>query len=81
MHFKLLKYGEIPLEQTIKKHVMDVILHDQTTVSGLSETNVLLGETFAQAVEEFCKKHDIDKTSIENYLVRSPNMPLKPELT
>ncbi|KAF2090032.1 UPF0075 domain protein [Saccharata proteae CBS 121410] len=65
MHFELLKYGEIELEQTIKKRVMEVILHDQTTASGLSEINVLLGETFAGAVEEFCKEHKVDQRSID----------------
>jgi len=65
MHFELLKYGEVPLEQTIKKKVMDVILHDQTTASGLSEINVQLGETFAAAVDEFCKTYDVDKKSID----------------
>lgn len=64
MHFELLQYDEIPLEQKIKKRVMNMILKNTTTPEELSEVNVLLGETFARAVQEFTSKHDIPTSSI-----------------
>lgn len=65
MHFTLLKYDEIPLETSIKKRVMNMIMHDKTTCSEMSEVNVLLGETFARAVKQFCANNDVSASSID----------------
>jgi 1,6-anhydro-N-acetylmuramate kinase len=60
-----MNYGEIPLEPVIKKRVMNMILHNQISPSELSEVNVILGETFASAVQQFCKNYKINIDSID----------------
>lgn len=42
-----------------------MILHNRTTPEELSEVNVLLGETFANAVVEFTARHGIQMSSID----------------
>lgn len=44
---------------------MTMILHNKTTPEELSEVNVLLEETFASAVKEFCQTKNIELTSID----------------
>ena len=54
-----------------------MILHNSTTPEELSECNVLLGEAFAKAFNEFCKHENIDKSTVDAIGSHvSPNVPL-----
>lgn len=65
MHFSLRKYGEVPLDGELKKRVLGIIKHDQTTASELSEINVRLGETFAAAAAAFCSEQGVELGSLD----------------
>ncbi|KAH8146153.1 uncharacterized protein LAJ45_09843 [Morchella importuna] len=60
LHMKILKYDDIELPQSIKKPVFRIIRENTTTPEELCQINVQLGEVFADAVEEFCKRHGFD---------------------
>jgi 1,6-anhydro-N-acetylmuramate kinase len=56
---------------------MNMILHNSTTPEELSECNVLLGEAFAKAFNEFCKHENVDKSTVDAIGSHvSPNVPL-----
>ncbi|KAL2202181.1 UPF0075-domain-containing protein [Sarocladium strictum] len=65
MHFSLLKYGETPMDLKLKKRVLNIIKHDRTSASELSEVNVHLGEVFADAAKQFCADNEVDITSLD----------------
>lgn len=65
MHFELLQYDELPLDESIKRRVMKMIYLNRTTPEELSEVNVLLGETFSNAVRDFSETHQIPLSSID----------------
>ena len=65
MHFELLAYNEVLLEQTIKRQVMNMILHNKTTLEELSEVNVLLGEAFSNAVLQFSKSNSVPLSDVD----------------
>lgn len=61
---ELLKYGETPLNPKIKTRVMNLILHNRTSPEEIAEVNVILGEIFASAAEEFLTTNNIDKSTV-----------------
>lgn len=65
MHFSLLKYGEIGMDLKLKKRVLNIIYHDKTSASELSEVNIALGEIFAAAASQFCEENGVDIRTVD----------------
>jgi len=65
LHMQVLKYDDIELPQWIKKRVFRIIRENKTTPQELAHVNVQLGEVFADAVEEFCKRHNFTLDDID----------------
>lgn len=49
----------------MKKPILKMLRETETTPSLMSQLNVQLGEMFADAVHEFCSKHEVDRASID----------------
>jgi len=65
LHMEVLKYDEIPVPQRMKKPILKMLRETQTTPSAMSQLNVQLGQMFANAVREFCTKHQVAMDSID----------------
>lgn len=63
LKMRLLKYDEVEIPGWLKKQVLHVIKENKSSPEEIAQVNVHLGNLFAIATEEFCKKHDI---SLEN---------------
>jgi 1,6-anhydro-N-acetylmuramate kinase len=53
------------LEQTIKKRVMHMILHNSTSPEEIAEVNVILGEAFAHAAKRFTAETGTDMATVD----------------
>ena len=49
----------------MKKPILKMLRETRTTPSAMSQLNVQLGEMFAEAAIEFCRKHSIELHSID----------------
>ncbi|KAI1627933.1 Anhydro-N-acetylmuramic acid kinase [Exophiala viscosa] len=65
VEFELLRYGETPLDPAIKTRVMKMILRNSTSPEEIAEINVILGEAFARAAQDFLKQNEIDISAVD----------------
>ncbi|KAF7197354.1 Anhydro-N-acetylmuramic acid kinase [Pseudocercospora fuligena] len=65
LHMQLIHYDELAVPEKIKAVVLSMLRSTQTTPSEMSQVNVQLGHMFADAIESFCSKFRVDKSSID----------------
>ncbi|ANB14734.1 hypothetical protein AWJ20_2341 [Sugiyamaella lignohabitans] len=63
LHLQLVLYDEMPMPVDLKNRVLRLIRDNESSPEELSQVNVQLGITFADATTAFCKKHDINLKS------------------
>ena len=61
----LLQYDEVPVPEWIKSPILKMLRETKTTPSQMSQINVQLGMMFAEAVDTFCDKYGVAKSSID----------------
>lgn len=61
----MMQYDELPVPQWIKKPVLKMLRETETTPSAIGQLNIQLGTMFSDAVEEFCTKHAVNRSSID----------------
>lgn len=65
LHLSVLAYDEMEMPEDLKKRVLKLIKENKTTVQEMSQICPLLGIAFSQAANQFCQKHNIEKSSID----------------
>jgi 1,6-anhydro-N-acetylmuramate kinase len=65
LRMRLVEYDEVEIPAWLKKRVLYLIKENKSSPEELSQINVHLGNLFAEASLEFCKKHNISMDDID----------------
>lgn len=65
LHLSVVRYDEMEMPESLKERVLRMIKENVTSLEEVSQVSALLGMAFAKAASDFCKKHNIDKESID----------------